>query len=407
MARIVMKFGGTSVANLNCIATAAQHVKREVDANHEIAVIVSAMAGETNRLIDLIINTSTLYDTREYDTIVASGEQVTAGLMALRLQEMGIPARSWLGWQIPIICDDIHGKAGILDVKANALNDRLLQKEVAVCAGFQGLSQKNRISTLGRGGSDTTAVAIAAAINADRCDIYTDVDGIYTADPRIVPNAQKLDKIAFEEMLELASSGSKVLQTRSVEMAMRHYVTLQVRSTFNENNGTLVVHEEDNNMENKKVNGIAYDNNEAKITLVNIKDKPGIASHIFGPLADHGVMVDMIVQAVSTDGEHTNMTFTVTKDDLPRATQILNDCRHDIAFEEMQATSDMVKISVVGTGMRSHSGVAKTMFSTLADKGINIDCISTSEIKISVLIHEDYSELAIRALHKAYDLENL
>lgn len=405
MARIVMKFGGTSVADLERIRNAAGHVKREYDAGNEIAVVVSAMAGETNRLVDLVRSVGGLYDTREYDTIVSSGEQVTSGLMALVLQSMDIPARSWLGWQIPMQCDDTHGKARIENIIPNNLDTRLQQREVAVCAGFQGISDKNRITTLGRGGSDTTAVAIAAALKADRCDIYTDVDGIYTCDPRIVPKARKLDKISFEEMLELASSGSKVLQTRSVEIAMRHHVVLQVRSSFNNEIGTFVVDEGDKEMEGQYITGIAADKNDAKITVVKFRDRPGVSAKIFGSLADHGIFVDMIVQSVSADGEYADMTFTVPKDDVQRAEKILNDQQKTIDFDHLLSDSNIIKISVAGVGMRSHSGVARTMFETLAEKGINISSISTSEIKISILIHEDYAELAMRALHSAYGLD--
>ena len=404
MARIVMKFGGTSVADLDRIANAAKRVKREVDAGNEVAVVVSAMAGVTNQLVSYVDQTSKIYDTREYDTIVASGEQVTAGLMALRLQEMGVNARSWLGWQIQINTDDVHGKARITSIAADEMVERFGEGQVAVVAGFQGISPLNRIATLGRGGSDTTAVALAAAVNADRCDIYTDVDGVYTTDPRIVTKARKIEKISHEEMLELASQGAKVLQTRSVEMAMNHGVRMQVLSSFEDLPGTLVV-AEDEIVEEQIVTGIAYSRDEAKITLVNVADKPGVAAHIFGPLADASVNVDMIVQSVSADGKKTDLTFTVGKTDVERAVQVLKDNYDEIEYDDLLSDADVVKISVIGVGMRSHAGVAQTMFKTLAEKGINIQVISTSEIKISTLVAEEYTELALRALHTAYGLD--
>lgn len=404
MARIVMKFGGTSVADLDRIANAANRVKREVDAGNEVAVVVSAMAGVTNQLVSYVDQTSKVYDTREYDSIVASGEQVTAGLMALRLQEMGVNARSWLGWQIPIHTNDVHGKARITDIDTDDMVERFEEGQVAVIAGFQGISPLKRIATLGRGGSDTTAVALAAAMNADRCDIYTDVDGVYTTDPRIVSKARKIEKISHEEMLEMASQGAKVLQTRSVEMAMNHGVRLQVLSSFEDKPGTLVV-AEDEIVEEQVVSGIAYSRDEAKITLVKVADKPGIAAHIFGPLADASVNVDMIVQSVSADGQQTDLTFTVGKTDVERAVQVLKDNHDEIEYHDLLADSDVVKISVIGVGMRSHAGVAQTMFQTLAEKGINIQVISTSEIKISTLVAEEYTELALRALHTAYGLD--
>ncbi|WP_259781168.1 aspartate kinase [Aestuariispira ectoiniformans] len=404
MARIVMKFGGTSVADLDRIANAANRVKREVDAGNEVAVVVSAMAGVTNQLVSYVDQTSKVYDTREYDSIVASGEQVTAGLMALRLQEMGVNARSWLGWQIPIHTNDVHGKARITDIDTDDMVKRFEEGQVAVIAGFQGISPLKRIATLGRGGSDTTAVALAAAMNADRCDIYTDVDGVYTTDPRIVSKARKIEKISHEEMLEMASQGAKVLQTRSVEMAMNHGVRLQVLSSFEDKPGTLVV-AEDEIVEEQVVSGIAYSRDEAKITLVKVADKPGIAAHIFGPLADASVNVDMIVQSVSADGQQTDLTFTVGKTDVERAVQVLKDNHDEIEYHDLLADSDVVKISVIGVGMRSHAGVAQTMFQTLAEKGINIQVISTSEIKISTLVAEEYTELALRALHTAYGLD--
>lgn len=404
MARIVMKFGGTSVADLDRIANAASRVKREVDAGNEVAVVVSAMAGVTNQLVSYVDQTSKVYDTREYDSIVASGEQVTAGLMALRLQEMGVNARSWLGWQVPIHTNDVHGKARITDIDSGEMVKRFAEGQVAVIAGFQGISPLRRIATLGRGGSDTTAVALAAAMGADRCDIYTDVDGVYTTDPRIVSKARKIEKISHEEMLEMASQGAKVLQTRSVEMAMNHGVCLQVLSSFEDKPGTLVV-AEDEIVEEQIVSGIAYSRDEAKITLVKVADKPGIAAHIFGPLSDASVNVDMIVQSVSADGQQTDLTFTVSKTDLERAVQVLKDNRDEIEYQDLLSDADVVKISVIGVGMRSHAGVAQTMFQTLAEKGINIQVISTSEIKISTLVAEEYTELALRALHTAYGLD--
>ena len=408
VARIVQKFGGTSVADLDRIRNAAGRVKRAVDAGDQVAVVVSAMSGETNRLVDLVRAASQLHDTREYDAVVASGEQVTAGLMALVLQEMGVPARSFLGWQIPLLTDGLHGRARIMDVEGGLLMERLGQGQVAVIAGFQGVSPENRITTLGRGGSDTTAVALAAAIKADRCEIYTDVDGVYTTDPRIVPKARKINRITYEEMLELASQGAKVLQTRSVEMAMNHNVPVMVLSSFEDKPGTLVAHEEvgeNADMENEVVTGIAYDKNEAKITLVNVADQPGIAASIFGPLSEAEINVDMIVQNVSPDGETTNMTFTVTEADFDRAVAMLEGRKDELRYQQILADRNVVKISVVGVGMRSHAGVAQRMFSALAERSVNIQVISTSEIKVSVLISEDYLELALRALHTAYGLD--
>jgi aspartate kinase len=404
MARIVMKFGGTSVADIGRIENAARRVAREVEAGNDVAVVVSAMAGVTNQLVGYVQETSPLYDAREYDAIVASGEQVTAGLMALRLQSMGISARSWLGWQIPIKTDDMHGKARIEDIDTAEMIRRFGDKEVAVVAGFQGVSPRGRIATLGRGGSDTSAVALAAALDAERCDIYTDVDGVYTTDPRIVPKARKIDRISHEEMLEMASLGAKVLQTRSVEIAMNHGVRLRVLSSFEDKPGTLVVGEEEI-MEQQVVSGIAYSRDEAKITLVRVADTPGVAAAIFGPLSDGSINVDMIVQSVSPDGKKTDMTFTVSRGDLERAVEIIKSNRDVIRYEELLADGEVVKISVIGVGMRSHAGVAQTMFRTLADKGINIQVISTSEIKISTLVDEEYAELAMRALHTAYGLD--
>ncbi len=404
MARIVQKFGGTSVADVARIKAVAQRVKREVDAGSEVAVVVSAMAGVTNQLVGWTSETSRLHDAREYDAVVASGEQVTAGLLALALQDIGINARSWLGWQVPIRTDGVHGKARIQEIPTGDLIRRMGDGQVAVVAGFQGLGPDDRITTLGRGGSDTSAVALAAALNADRCDIFTDVDGVYTTDPRIVAKARKLDKITYEEMLEFASQGAKVLQTRSVEMAMNHRVRVQVLSSFTDQPGTLVV-DEDEIVEKRVVSGIAYNRDEAKITVRKVADRPGVAAAIFGPLADHSINVDMIVQNVSDDGRFTDLTFTVGKADLARAVKVLEAKRSEVGFAALKPDPNVVKISVIGVGMRSHAGVAKEMFSTLAAKGINIQVISTSEIKVSVLVAEEYTELAVRALHTAYGLD--
>jgi aspartate kinase len=404
MARIVQKFGGTSVRDVERIKNAALRVKRESDAGHEIAVVVSAMAGVTNQLVDWVGETSRLHDAREYDVVVASGEQVTAGLLALALQDIGVNARSWLGWQIPLQTDGVHGKARIVDIPTAELERRFRDGQVAVIAGFQGFGPDNRITTLGRGGSDTSAVALAAALRADRCDIFTDVDGVYTSDPRIVAKARKLDKITYEEMLEMASQGAKVLQTRSVEMAMNHSVRVQVLSSFTDAPGTLVV-DEDEIVEKQVVSGIAYNRDEAKITLQRVADRPGVAAAIFGPLAEHAINVDMIVQNVSEDGRTTDLTFTLAKSDLERAVNVLEERRAQLGFAAVKPDRNVVKISVIGVGMRSHAGVAQQMFQTLADKGINIQVISTSEIKVSVLIAEEYTELALRALHTAYGLD--
>lgn len=404
MARIVQKFGGTSVADIERIRNAALRVKREVEAGNQVAVVVSAMAGETNRLVDLVQKASPLHDAREYDAVVATGEQVTSALMALTLQQMGVDARSFLGWQIPVRTDSMHGRARIEEIETAELERRLAIGQVPVIAGFQGLSPENRVTTLGRGGSDTTAVALAAALSADRCDIYTDVDGVYTCDPRIVTRARKLERITYEEMLEMASLGAKVLQTRSVAMAMRHNVRVQVLSSFEDGPGTLVV-DEDEIMEKEVVSGIAYDRNEAKITLRGVSDRPGVAAHIFGPLADAEINVDMIVQNVSADGATTDLTFTVAKPDCERTVATLRGMQADIGCQEIVSDPGVVKLSIIGVGMRSHAGVAQRMFRTLADRGINIQVISTSEIKVSVLIAEDYTELALRALHTAYGLD--
>jgi len=408
MARIVMKFGGTSVADIERIKNVARRVKNETDAGNQVAVVVSAMSGVTNQLVAWVNQLSPLHDAREYDAVVATGEQVTSGLLAVALQELGVNARSWQGWQIPLKTDGAHGKARIQAIDREELDRRLNDGQVAVVAGFQGIGPDNRVTTLGRGGSDTSAVALAAALGAERCDIYTDVDGVYTCDPRIVTKARKLSKITYEEMLEMASLGAKVLQTRSVEMAMNHRVRVQVLSSFieappNSVPGTLVVDEEEI-VEKEVVSGIAYSRDEAKITLTRVSDRPGVAAAIFGPLADASINVDMIVQNVSEDGRTTDLTFTVTRTDLERAVSVLKKAK-DLGFAEIKPDAKVVKVSVIGVGMRSHAGVALTMFRTLAEKGINIEVISTSEIKISVLIDEQYLELALRALHTAYGLD--
>ena len=405
MARIVQKYGGTSVADLDRIKQAAQRVKAEVDAGHEVAVVVSAMAGETDKLVSLTEQAAPLHDAREYDVVVSAGEQVTAGLLAIALQDIGIQARSWLGWQIPIRTDEVHGKARIAGVAGAELIRRLGQGQVAVVAGFQGLAPDGRITTLGRGGSDTSAVALAAALQANRCDILKDVEGIYTADPRIVAKARKLDRITYEEMLEMASLGAKVLQTRAVEMAMKHHVRLQVLSSFNSEPGTLVV-DEDEIVEQAVVSGLTYNRNEAKITLTGVSDRPGVAAAIFGPLADANINVDMIVQNVSADGRTTDLTFTVAKGDLNQAVRVLEAQRQKLGFAGLIPDANVVKVSVIGVGMRSHAGIALRMFQALAKEGINIQVISTSEIKVSVLIEEKYTELALRALHAAYSLDS-
>ena len=403
MARIVMKFGGTSVADLERIRNVAKRVKREVDAGNQVAVVVSAMSGVTNQLAKYCTDLSPLHDAREYDAVVATGEQVTSGLLAIELQRLGCDARSWQGWQIPIQTDDAFGKARIGGIDGSVLGACIDSGQVAVVAGFQGIAPGNRIATLGRGGSDTSAVALAAALKAERCDIYTDVDGVYTTDPRIVPKARKLAKISYEEMLELASVGAKVLQTRSVELAMNEQVRVQVLSSFQDIPGTMVV-DEDEIVEKQNVSGIAYSRDEAKITVRQVKDRPGIAATIFGALAEANVNVDMIVQNLGADGT-TDMTFTVGKADLPRAHAALGGIRHEIGYTDLLEDPDVAKISVVGVGMRSHAGIANTMFRALADKAINIQVISTSEIKVSVLIAAEYTELAVRALHTAYGLD--
>jgi aspartate kinase len=413
MARIVMKFGGTSMAGIERIRNVAARVEREVKAGNQVAVVVSAMAGETDRLVGFCREASALYDPREYDVVVSSGEQVTSGLLAIVLQGMGVAARSWLGWQLPIRSTDAHSTARIAEIDTEALDRALATGEVAVIPGFQGVTDAGRVTTLGRGGSDTSAVAVAAAMKADRCDIYTDVDGVYTTDPRIVPRARKLKKVTYEEMLELASVGAKVLQTRSVGLAMKEKVRVQVLSSFDEPTddpvpGTLVVGDdeiEEDAMERQLITGIAYDRNEAKVTLTDVPDRPGVVAHVFGPLADANINVDMIVQNTSHDGATTDVTFTVPGAELTRSIDVLEKAKGDIGFAQLIQDSSVCKVSIVGVGMRSHAGVAATMFKTLADRGINIQVISTSEIKVSVLIAEEYTELAVRVLHTAYGLD--
>jgi len=414
-----MKFGGTSVANIERIQNVARHVKREVDAGNKVAVVVSAMSGVTNQLVAWVKEASPLYDSREYDAVVATGEQVTAGLLAISLQAMGLKARSWTGWQVPIKTSAAHGAARILDIPGSDLKKHIDTGEIAVITGFQGIEPKSdRVATLGRGGSDTSAVAVAVALEADVCDIYTDVDGVYTTDPRIVPKARRLAKVSYEEMLEMASLGSKVLQTRSVELAMVYKMKTRVLSSFVapdamqpfspnniENIGTIVCDEEEI-VEQQVVSGIAYAKDEAKVTLLKVDDKPGVAARIFGPLSDASINVDMIVQNVTPDGKHTDMTFTVQAAELPRALDVLKRAKADIGHFDIKSSADVVKISVIGVGMRSHAGVAAQMFKTLSEKGINIHAISTSEIKISVLIDAAYAELAVRTLHTAYGLDS-
>ena len=410
MPLLVMKFGGTSVATLDRIKRAAKRVGLEVAKGYDVIVIVSAMSGKTNELVEWVNETSPLYDAREYDAVVSSGENVTAGLMALTLQEMDIPARSWQGWQVPLKTSSSHSAARIEDIPTANINSKFAEgMQVAVVAGFQGISAEGRITTLGRGGSDTTAVAFAAAFDAERCDIYTDVDGVYTTDPRISEKARKLDKISFEEMLELASLGAKVLQTRSVELAMRYKVKLRVLSSFEEpreDAGTLVCAEEEI-MESNVVSGIAYSRDEAKMTLVSVADRPGTAAAIFGRLSETGINVDMIIQNIAED-DLTDMTFSCPTDQVVRAEKALMAAKADgqISFKELIADTNAAKISAVGIGMRSQSGVAAKMFKTLSDEGINIKVIATSEIKISVLIDRKYMELAVQALHDAFELEN-
>lgn len=405
MPRLVMKFGGTSVADLPRIRSAAAKVKREVERGHDVAVVVSAMSGKTNELVGWVRDTSLLYDAREYDAVVASGENVTAGLMALTLQEMGVPARSWQGWQVPLRTTSAHGAARIEAIDTTRLIQRFDEGMHAVIAGFQGVSPEGRITTLGRGGSDTSAVAFAAALGAERCDIYTDVDGVYTTDPRITKKARKLERISYEEMLELASLGAKVLQTRSVELAMRYKVRLQVLSSFSDAPGTLVCDEEEI-VESKVVSGIAHSRDEAQVTLIQVPDRPGIAAAIFGPLAEAGVNVDMIVQNIAEEGR-TDMTFSCPTDEVAKARAALDAARAAgrIEFQEIESNEEVAKVSIVGIGMRSHAGVAHKMFSALASEGVNIRVITTSEIKVSVLVDRKYMELAVQALHDAFELE--
>ena len=430
MALLVLKFGGTSVADIGRIRNVAAHVKREADAGHACAVVVSAMAGATNQLVALVEDAwglterklnggeaSVQYDAREYDAVVSSGEQVTSGLLALVLQSMGLRARSWQGWQIPLQTDTAHRAARIVGLAVDDLKARMMDGEIAVVAGFQGIAPGNRISTLGRGGSDTSAVALAASLQADRCDIYTDVDGVYTTDPRVVPKAHRLPRISYEEMLEMASQGAKVLQTRSVELAMQKGVPLLVRSSFDPPDlggkgtdavlelGTLVCHE-DEIVEQNVVSGIAYARDEAKVTLLKIADKPGVAAQVFGSLAEANINVDMIVQNVSEDGRHTDLTFTVQSGDLDRALEVLRKSKDSLGYSDLRGSTDIAKVSAIGVGMRSHAGVAAQMFQALAEKGINIEAISTSEIKISVLIDAAYAELAVRTLHSLFGLDN-
>ena len=412
MSRLVMKFGGTSVANVTRIRNVARHVKREVDAGHEVAVVVSAMSGKTNELLALCQEAAPLHDQAgqaEYDAVVASGELVTAGLLAIVLRDMGMPSRSWQGWQIPLLTDDAHGVARISGIDGKAILDGFARKEIAVVAGFQGFhAPTGRVTTLGRGGSDTSAVAHAAALHADRCDIYTDVDGVYTTDPRVVPRARRLDKVSFEEMLEMASLGAKVLQVRSVEVAMVHKVKLYVRSSFDDpadpKLGTLICDEEDI-VEQQVVTGIAFSKDEAQISIRNVMDKPGIAAAIFGPLADANINVDMIVQNVSADGATTDLTFTVPSADFDRAKNTIANAKAQIGYARLDGATDVTKVSVIGVGMRSHAGVAAKAFRALADRGINIRAITTSEIKFSVLIDAAYTELAVRTLHSLYGLD--
>ena len=407
MALIVQKFGGTSVANTERIRNVAERVKKELDLGNQVAVVVSAMAGVTNQLVALVQELSPLNSPeawQEYDQVVATGEQVTCGLLSLRLNEMGIPAQSFTGWQMPLTTDLAHGKARISHIDPYKMQQALKAGKVVVVAGFQGVTPEGRVATLGRGGSDTSAVALAAALKAHRCDIYTDVDGVYTCDPRVVTGARKLDKITYEEMLELASLGAKVLQTRSVEMAMNHGVTVQVLSSFADTPGTLLVNEEDI-VEEKRITGIAFSRDEARVTLTQIANIPGMSAALFGPLADANINVDMIVQNVTEDGKATDITFTVGNADLDRALATVEKSKGKLKFKSLHTDRNVAKISIIGVGMRSHAGIAQTMFKALADKNINILVISTSEIKISVLIAEEYTELAVRSLHAAFELE--
>jgi aspartate kinase len=405
MARIVMKFGGTSMAGIERIRNVAARVKREVEAGNEVAVVVSAMAGETDRLVGFCREAAALSDPMEYDVVVASGEQVTSGLLAITLQAIGVPARSWLGWQLPIKTSSAHASARIRDIETHAILADMAAGRVAVVPGFQGMTDSGRVTTLGRGGSDTSAVAVAAALKADRCDIYTDVDGVYTTDPRIVPRARKLHQVTFEEMLELASVGAKVLQTRSVELAMKEKVKVQVLTSFGDAPGTFVV-DEDDIVEQELITGIAYNRNEAQVTVTRVSDTPGAVAHIFEPLARANINVDMIVQNVARDSGRTDVTFTVPRTELVRAMDELAKAKDAIGFDELTTDDNVCKVSVVGVGMKSHAGVALTMFKALGDRGINIKAITTSEIKISVLIAEEYTELAVRVLHTAYGLDD-
>ena len=404
MYRIVQKFGGTSVADTQRIKEAAKKVAFEHSQGHQVVVVVSAMAGVTNKLIEFKNCVNNGLDASEYDVVLSSGEQTSAALMALALQNMGVRARSWLGWQIPIWTDNVHGKARITGIETDLLENQLKKNEIVVVAGFQGLTPDKRITTLGRGGSDLTAVALAGALRARQCDIFTDVEGIYTCDPRIVSSASKLDKITYEEMMEMSSLGAKVLQTRAVELAMNYNVRIQVRSAFIDSPGTYLV-SEDEIVEQQVVSGISHNRDEAKVTLLKVSDRPGVAAGVFGPLAEASVNVDMIVQNVSEDGKTTDLTFTVGQADLNLAVEVLETRKDEIGFHKIVADAELVKISIVGVGMRSHPGVAQTMFNALAKKGINIKVISTSEIKVSVLIDEEYTELALKTLHSAYGLD--
>jgi len=404
MYRIVQKFGGTSVADTQRIKEAAKKVAFEHSQGHQVVVVVSAMAGVTNKLIEFKNCVNNGLDASEYDVVLSSGEQTSAALMALALQNMGVRARSWLGWQIPIWTDNVHGKARITGIETDLLENQLKENEIVVVAGFQGLTPDKRITTLGRGGSDLTAVALAGALRARQCDIFTDVEGIYTCDPRIVSSASKLDKITYEEMMEMSSLGAKVLQTRAVELAMNYNVRIQVRSAFIDSPGTYLV-SEDEIVEQQVVSGISHNRDEAKVTLLKVSDRPGVAAGVFGPLAEASVNVDMIVQNVSEDGKTTDLTFTVGQADLNLAVEVLETRKDEIGFHKIVADAELVKISIVGVGMRSHPGVAQTMFNALAKKGINIKVISTSEIKVSVLIDEEYTELALKTLHSAYGLD--
>ena len=412
--KIVMKFGGTSMADFDCISKVADHIERELSAGLKLAVVVSAMAGETDRLISLADQVGSNTEQSEKDVIISSGEQVSSAILSMILNRRNINAKSIQGWQIPLITIGMHGSARINDVKSDYLDKLIEDGVVPIIAGFQGISQENRVTTLGRGGSDTTAVAIACAINADLCDIYTDVDGVYTSDPRVIPKAQKLNIISFEEMLEMASQGAKVLQTRSVELAMSYNMPIRVRSTFSENNfenvenstniGTIVTNEE-RILEDKVVSGIAYSKNEAKVTIQQLEDKPGVAAEIFGNLADNGINVDMIVQNISADGMHTDLTFTVQESDLNAARLVIDNLGDKVKYAKLEESKEIAKVSIIGVGMRSHAGVAAQMFSILAEKGINIQAITTSEIKVSVLIELRQIEKAMRALHSVYGLD--